>query len=442
MNFNCEDVKKLITQKERRWIDWKETAFLNNKEKLSYQLVAFANSGGGHLLIGVRDDGTLEGIRFQNYDEKVKDIANVAYDRCSPPVLFDHQLVSCPEGDVLVITIKPSRFMPSAAVEREGKEIKARIYYQRSSSGKRLVTDEQLRWMFNYSPNPNIEDRFITMFYYNRDDFSIPSLSPDVFEISIPPYKASDIYTYFLSALGKEATRYLQRQERDEIQETLKFVAEILPYVALLALSRYFGSAWPKRICDRLGYPMELLRYQSKSLMRENIPLPPSEAFISSKLHLDISSILNDVPYWGISMPRGTDVKVELKGSTSLLSFELPEKFTIQIKFIAGEWRPGLPPRHPLSGVLGHPGRALENAQWLRQIASVGILTEFKADFSFPEEDVELFALYHEWASQMKEEIKKHLDWEIYVNSLPNSKIFSIDYNVKEILKRLRKICK
>ena len=46
-------------------------------------LVAFANSAGGKILLGVRDDGTVVGVRDSNkLRAQIQDIAR----NCDPPV--------------------------------------------------------------------------------------------------------------------------------------------------------------------------------------------------------------------------------------------------------------------------------------------------------------------------------------------------------------------
>jgi hypothetical protein len=47
---------------EHDYFDRKAAPFLESREGLEKVVSALANSGGGHILVGVRDDGTLEGV--------------------------------------------------------------------------------------------------------------------------------------------------------------------------------------------------------------------------------------------------------------------------------------------------------------------------------------------------------------------------------------------
>lgn len=80
-----------------------EGSMLEYKESLSSsfarELVALANSAGGKILLGVRDDGTVKGIADSNkLRARIQDIAR----NCDPPVKVLAQRV----GKVLVVTCR------------------------------------------------------------------------------------------------------------------------------------------------------------------------------------------------------------------------------------------------------------------------------------------------------------------------------------------------
>jgi len=69
------------------------------------ELVALANTLGGKILLGVRDDGTVAGIRDSNeIRARIQDIAR----NCDPPV----QLMVEPVGPVVVVTVRESGAKP------------------------------------------------------------------------------------------------------------------------------------------------------------------------------------------------------------------------------------------------------------------------------------------------------------------------------------------
>lgn len=65
---------------------------------------ALSNQKGGFILIGVKDDGTIEGLKFQKQHEEL--IMNIASEKCSPPIRPNFENVTIPEkGDVYIIKI-------------------------------------------------------------------------------------------------------------------------------------------------------------------------------------------------------------------------------------------------------------------------------------------------------------------------------------------------
>ncbi len=56
-------IKSLITQGEHQQLDFKYA--ITDARKIARTLVAFANTGGGKLLIGVKDNGAIAGVRSE-----------------------------------------------------------------------------------------------------------------------------------------------------------------------------------------------------------------------------------------------------------------------------------------------------------------------------------------------------------------------------------------
>jgi len=78
------------------------------KEKVSNidkELVAFANSSGGKILIGVTDDGRIKGVNITNrLKSMIQDIAN----NCRPPINISFESIS----NILVVNVKEGEDKP------------------------------------------------------------------------------------------------------------------------------------------------------------------------------------------------------------------------------------------------------------------------------------------------------------------------------------------
>lgn len=81
---------RLIATGESETLDFKQT--ISDASKIAKTMVAFANNKGGTLLIGVRDNGSVSGIRSE--DEKyMLELAGTFY--CTPKIdveLIEHEI--------------------------------------------------------------------------------------------------------------------------------------------------------------------------------------------------------------------------------------------------------------------------------------------------------------------------------------------------------------
>ena len=105
----------LISEGEHQQQDFKYR--VDDALKLAKSVSAFANTDGGRLLIGVRDDGHLSGVRKE---EEIYMMHKAAYKYCQPEasVRFDTYHV---EGRTIVIaTVPPSDKKPICAQDEDG----------------------------------------------------------------------------------------------------------------------------------------------------------------------------------------------------------------------------------------------------------------------------------------------------------------------------------
>lgn len=102
-------LKELVRQGEGKHVEFKLKS--NHPEKIVREIVAFANTNGGHLLIGIGDDRSIQGLKYIDEDEYLLVRAIEKY--CSPGI--DYQIHRIPVGeerDVLAFRVLPSRHRP------------------------------------------------------------------------------------------------------------------------------------------------------------------------------------------------------------------------------------------------------------------------------------------------------------------------------------------
>lgn len=95
-----EYIYNLIEQGEHQTLDFKHS--ITDSKKIARSLVAFANTDGGKLLIGVRDNGSIAGIKT---DEEFYMVQAAADLFCKPAVMFETKVWKVEGKTVLEITI-------------------------------------------------------------------------------------------------------------------------------------------------------------------------------------------------------------------------------------------------------------------------------------------------------------------------------------------------
>ena len=107
---------RLISEGEHQQQDFKYR--VADACKLAKSVSAFANTDGGRLLIGVRDDGNLSGVRSE---EEIFMMHQAAYKFCKPEASIKFDTYHFEGRTIVVATIPPSERKPVCAVDEEGR---------------------------------------------------------------------------------------------------------------------------------------------------------------------------------------------------------------------------------------------------------------------------------------------------------------------------------
>ena len=106
----------LIAEGEHEQQDFKYK--VTDAAKLARSVSAFANTSGGRLLIGVRDDGHLSGVRSE---EEIYMMHQAAYRYCRPEASIKFDTYHAEGRTIVVATVPPSPRRPVCAVDEEGR---------------------------------------------------------------------------------------------------------------------------------------------------------------------------------------------------------------------------------------------------------------------------------------------------------------------------------
>lgn len=109
-------IHKLILEGEHQQLDFKFQ--ITDSRKIARSLVAFANSQGGRLLIGVKDNGAVAGMRTEEEYHMIE-AASKLY--CRPEVPFKSKLWNVDGKQVLEVIVDPQEDKPFMAQDEEEK---------------------------------------------------------------------------------------------------------------------------------------------------------------------------------------------------------------------------------------------------------------------------------------------------------------------------------
>ena len=106
----------LISEGEHQQQDFKYR--VSDAQKLAKSVSAFANTDGGRLLIGVRDDGHMSGVRDE---EEIYMMHQAAYRYCRPEASIKFDTYHVEGRTIVVATVPPSDKRPVCTVSDDGQ---------------------------------------------------------------------------------------------------------------------------------------------------------------------------------------------------------------------------------------------------------------------------------------------------------------------------------
>lgn len=135
-NNRIAEVLTLIHQGENSSVEFKSANA--HPDSLAREIVAFANTQGGTLLIGVEDDGRISGLT-ESVDHEAR-IANIARNNVNPSINIESVIVAMPEGRVLLVKVERGRDRPYQTLQNQ--------FLIRVGSTNRTATQGELLRLF------------------------------------------------------------------------------------------------------------------------------------------------------------------------------------------------------------------------------------------------------------------------------------------------------
>ncbi len=157
--MNEKGLSETIEKGEDTFTEFKEEKA--HSDDLAAEIVAFANTEGGKILLGISDKKEVRGV--SNPDKEMLRVENVSRNNCEPPLTVNIEKIKINNEIVLGI------YIPKGP-ERPYRTNRG-VYYIRTSSGKRQATREELLRLYQATRS----------FYY--DELAVPVTSVDELDI-------------------------------------------------------------------------------------------------------------------------------------------------------------------------------------------------------------------------------------------------------------------
>ncbi len=122
-SMSLRDLKNLIRSGEGLTLEFKRA--ISSPEKIAREIAAFANTHGGHLIIGVDDDHTITGV--ESYHEQDFYLEQAAYELCTPALVYRMEIIPFFSREILLVYIEEAEKKPVTVRNGAGDAIFVRV---------------------------------------------------------------------------------------------------------------------------------------------------------------------------------------------------------------------------------------------------------------------------------------------------------------------------
>ena len=111
------ELRDLIAGGESSTVEFKRK--FTSAEKFAREIIAFANTAGGYLIIGVDDDGTVIGVESE---KEIIELVEVARNFITPDLELETEIVEIEFVDVVVVHVPNSHQKPHRLISEDPSE--------------------------------------------------------------------------------------------------------------------------------------------------------------------------------------------------------------------------------------------------------------------------------------------------------------------------------
>ena len=137
--METEEILEIVARDEDSKYQLK--ANFTNVDAIAAELVAFSNSGGGTLLIGVSKEGSFAGLTREDMGRLNQLLSNAASQSVRPPINPQTENVSTPDGLVMVVNVP--RGVSKPYMDKNGA-----IWVKSGSDKRKATSREEIQRMY------------------------------------------------------------------------------------------------------------------------------------------------------------------------------------------------------------------------------------------------------------------------------------------------------
>ena len=436
--LTLEDIERIRIHSEKETLtvelkSYRKLFSSDNSEvrELAYEIVALANRNGGYLILGLNNDGSFDGklpLISENGKELTVDsikekIHNICHNQISPKIECDTQYLECDSGDLVIVSIQKKKNIPHACVpNKTATEINNRIYYIRTSHGKKLVSDRQLEWLFKHDYDPDFVKKYRIAIDFNKQFGVIGGKNlPGNYYVSgfINQLKETELKELFLN-----------------MDKLGRFFSQLIPYFILKSYTQWFGHSWyigvDKAFDRKTSGPMKA-PHKTVTLRIEDIKII-GETILNS-FSWNFNDVVENQIHHDLQVPPNTIVSIVYheEKNRSEIRFE-HEDFEFIISLGLLSFGAGLqqnnPTFHILTEYYGSEGFKINSQNFYH----VDCAVYFEVKFKFPDNDMQDFDKYLHYSNTISLLLDDEWNFDRIREKFPPKEILLMNHKMDEIL--------
>ena len=146
---------KMLEKGENLNIEFKQR--FSSFEKIAKEMIAFANTNGGHIIFGIDDDGSVYGVESEKGEAEFINESAIKY--CEPPVDFKLYFIELEKKEVVVVEIVESNNKPHRVQDYLSEiDIRTAQVYVRVGEKSVLASKEMIKILQSNTSNSKLKN--------------------------------------------------------------------------------------------------------------------------------------------------------------------------------------------------------------------------------------------------------------------------------------------